>query len=686
MSNNEKSKISNKSQQVITYFGYWWVSFSVIYGIIQLVTFSFNISVTFWWVGLIILSAVLLITSLIAFLFVKLFPNILDKIFNKLPEDKKYYDIPVDEQLSNLKEIIYSSLCNSDNDESLLASLKSCIENSDDESLLKARNITFTNSSLFHRLGKEYVRVLNGLYSLLVLSKLKSKSLIKEYSREYVYRKNYILINDLGWSLTKLTDLEWDSLIDIIDNDNNPELKKVNSLYNVIDKNHSQCINAVNNIYSALSELEQNKKSYAKLLAQAIRHLINIDFTNADINASNPRKIKTQFSDSHSLLINLENVIKLIRNDDDRNEMWGHYYYINAIKKIKISSTAYSYNKMKELEEADKFIKKAKNCFANFKNVDEERLLKCLNVEATIFINQADINKTENEKLISKAITVLEEALNKAKKLMRYDQVLRNLKTLVEICPNEKAIQYAKEGFITAEILRNETYKKEFLKYYKPKHIILIRHGESDKNLDKIINGEGHLTESGSESIVHKAEQIKKYLNKYNYKEIKIYGHSKLQVNETIQLISKTLKISAENCIYSDLLKPTDMGILRCKSETDNSLKESLTILDKWRNHTITIEELTETLNAERAIDFWQRANQFIENICDNECSIIVCTTSIAILLAHYLTDSEYNSQTYCHINVPLGGIIHFVKSANKSGYELVNKEAITNINFSSIE
>ena len=109
-------------------------------------------------------------------------------------------------------------------------------------------------------------------------------------------------------------------------------------------------------------------------------------------------------------MINLENVIKLIRNDDDRNEMWGHYYYINAIKKIKISSTAYSYNKMKELEEAEKFIKKAKNCFANFKNADEERLLKCLNVEATINKKQADINKTANEKLISKAITILEEA------------------------------------------------------------------------------------------------------------------------------------------------------------------------------------------------------------------------------------------------------------------------------------
>ncbi|MCM1368081.1 MAG: histidine phosphatase family protein [Roseburia sp.] len=675
MQKNSKYKISDKSQRVITFFGYWWVTFSVLFGLIQLSQWAFNYVMPNWWIGLILFIVVCAISTGISFLLLKQFPNILDKIFNKLPENRKYYDISKEEELVALKAIIYSNLSSLENDETLLLPLKIlCEGNVSKEEILQSIRVGLINSSLFHRLGKKTARVLNGIYTLYALEKAVSNQILKETSARYCYVKNYILINDLGWGLSNLSDEEYSDLKHYVNTI--PELSDLLLNHSNLSFDKPQKNKAIENIESAKRDL-LGTHSHEKLIAQAIRHLLNID--------------ENYYTENN--LKELDATIDKIKNDDDRLEMKGNACYLRAVHTILSLSLDVSRDEnQKNFNRALNYIIEAQDYYESLTDIDDERVAKCFNVKGKLYLKYAEIVPTEN--FVNKAVFEFERGLKRAKRLMRYDQVLRNLLSLVEIFndevlsvhDNNKSISYAKEGIKISETLKNKDYKLKFLNYYRPKHIILIRHGESEKNIDKVVNGEGHLTEFGKRTIMLRATLIKDYLKKYKYKNISIYGHDKLQVRDSIDILKNVLSISNDKCYFIEELKPTDMGILKGVKESDEQYKSYLTILEQWRNRSISIEDLTKALKTEAVDSYWNRANNIVSLIKENECSVVVCTTSMAILLTHYLTNSEYSSNRYVHIDVPLGGIIHFVQSMDENKYELINKESLTNINFVNIE
>lgn len=675
-----KAKISDKSQKLITFMGYWWVSFSVIFGIVQLSQFAFSYTIDIWWLGLILVMAILVLSTIISCLLLKFFPHILDKIFDKLPEEKKYIDLSEEEKSAALKAIIYSSLSNCENDETLLTPLKIlCDENAKNDDVLQAIRVGIINSPIFHRLGKSKVRAINGVYTLFALEKAEERRLVEH--GEACYIRNYVLINDLGWEISRLSDDEYTEFKDYIISQNLSKLLVRNYGF---DLGNIQKTLAINNIEKAKKELEENG-SHEPLRAQALRHLLNID-------------------DNYYVEDNLREfnkIISEIKNDDDRKEMQGNACYLRAVHAIShLSDNGTEQANEKFFCDALQYIQAAQRYYMSLSTIDNERISKCYNVKGKLFYKYSMViqSLTTKKEYLNKALVEFENGLKESKRLLRYDQILRNLLSLTEIYGNDKldtcdkgeSISYAKEGLKIAETLKNYTYKTKFLKYYKPRHIIIIRHGESEKNINKIVNGEGKLTQFGRETITDRTQMIKNYLDNYGYKNISIYGHKKCQVSETIDIIKSILPIPEDRCRKDvDALRPTDMGKLKGVSESNEECKNYLLTLERWRNGAISVENMVKELQAEEVESFWARAENFIESIKNDsqvECAIVVCTTSVAILLTHYLTMINYTSERYRHIDVPLGGIIHFVETTDKNKYEIVNKESLTNINFAGIE
>ena len=673
----EKYMISEKSQRVITFLGYWWVVFSVLFGIVQLTQWSFDYRITIWWVGLILFVVVLLISTGVALLLLFLFPHILDRVFKKLPDEKKYYNITPEDESTALKAIIYSSLSNNENDEMLVLPIKLMIKKStlSNEDLMQALRIGLINSPIFHRLGKRLTRVINGCYTLLALDYAVAQQLIRITSDQYCYTKNYVLINDLGWSLSQLNDDEYLKLKKYIKSQN--ELKELCSKYDYLSFNKTQREQAISIIETAKEEIIDSG-THEKLLAQCFRHLISINtecyYTEENLNA-------------------LTQTIKRIKNDDDKTEMEGNALYLRAVHMISALSLCISNKQRKEtLEIALKYINSAQSKYEALYSKGTEKTCKCYNVRGKLYLQYSKyvISKMD---YLRKASMEFEKGVVASKKILRYDQILINMLALSEmfgessspIFDSEKAKRYAKEGVSISKGLKNYEYEIQFLNYFKPKHIILLRHGESQKNIDRIINGEGPLTQYGKKTINKRSETINEYLLKYKLKDVKIYGYDKIQVQQTVNILKETLQINTDSCFYTNELKPIDMGILRQKKESDKSLTEYLAILEEWREQNVSADELSMLLEAESYGEYWKRAEKFISSVADNECTIVVCTTSVAILLTHYLIDPTYMPSQYAHIDIPLGGIIHFVETVDEGKFEITNKESKLNINYKKL-
>lgn len=244
-------------------------------------------------------------------------------------------------------------------------------------------------------------------------------------------------------------------------------------------------------------------------------------------------------------------------------------------------------------------------------------------------------------------------------------------------------IDYAQKGYSYAKRLKNEKYEKIFKTYISQKHIILIRHCESEKNINKTINGIGKLTDYGKQIMTKKGLMIKNYLAIHGIydTEIKLYGYQNTQTEESLFLLSGILP-GAET-VYDERLAPTNMGVLKSQNEADVISSEAYIELERWRNRQIPVNKLS-IEDMEKPKDFWLRAVPFIEAIIGNKCSIVVCTTSIAILLTHILLKNNYDTDTYMCIDVPLGGMIHFIDDGD--GYVLHNRDLLTNIAFQRLD
>lgn len=684
MGNKEDNKFSSFSKKFITWLGYFWIILSVAIAIWQIIDFLFPIEkyqindYAGWLVG----GSVLIGSCVVAALLTVFFPSILDiidGIFDKRPEDARYFKITPMSERDNLAATIYASLPYIENEKFLLLSIKdACGLNSNTEhDYMRALNIGRANSSLLHRLDKNYLRVLNGLYAIYALEKRTGAS--KRKGR-YIFYKNFFVINDIGWSLTKLTDAEFNDLQNFlsVEKDNFGIL-----LYDTIRKafefdwTKSAYDNGEKLIINARRELKDT--NFHTLYVQSLRHCLSFEHC---------RELE-----QHDLLKTFEKAIKLIRNSHDRVLMRGNMEFLEAtIKYNAINDPIKKNNYTKEvlqeqIQQALDLVSAAQKAYLRID--DMARFTKCFNLIG-------NLRKESND--YDGAIKAFEDGLDSAKHYQRYDQVLLNLTSLVQTEQNqENSEKYAKEGLTLAIELKNIKYERIFDQYIRVRHVFLVRHGESVKNIKKTINGEGELTEIGQQQIQDKAEEIKVYLeqNRYDTTQVHIYGHKKQQVIETIDLLKKTLHVD-DSFVSSgeELLRPIDMGILanideHLESDTDEDTMAALTLLERWRNGMVSAHDLN-IRNMEAFDSYWGRAKEFVSRLTANTISIIVCTTSVSVFLTQYLLNPNMSDLEYHCLDVPLGAVIHFaempsISNKNMCTYRLVNKDNRTNILFSSV-
>lgn len=651
----QKNKpVSEFSQKVITFFGYWWVALSVLLSLWELAAkiFAFNLSQN---LKIILLCAALLITVVIAFTCLKSFPYILDRLFNRQAIDEKYFNISELDHSNFLKAIVFTNMPYVGHYERLLTPLIDSCKNKDYEQAIK---IGLSNSPMLYHMKNNYIRVINGFYSLYAVEKAKSIHLIRDKSPKYNYAYCYMLINDLGWSICQLSVSELEKVKKYLEN--NKMFTTEFDISSYINLQNSPVNVGLSNIKRARDILESQRMHY-KLIAQAIRHMLNF---------------RTCMIIEPDLFEKLKKCINNINNPKDKNEMLGNSYYYLAYQKLKEQEEVGEYEK-KVIEKALEEIDIASDYY--IKIDDNSRLSKCYNVKGRLLLFTGNQIEAKRE---------FEIGLQYARKVIRFDQIIVSLEYLSEIESDEKKRrEYSKEGLSVSLALGDSKYTCLFQKKYKPKQIILIRHGESMKNITPTVSGEGELTCFGKEHISILGEKLNNYLIPFDYSSIKIYGYNKRQVVETAEILSEKIENS---CIeYDALFSPTYMGDLHNVQETETN-NANIMRLKKWRAGLITIDELNvpnmdlPILNENEKNGYWYRAEKIIELLTKEECSIVVCTTSLEMILTQYLINSTFNLETYKHMDVPLGGMVHFVEDVNEreSKYMIVNKEYSTNIDY----
>lgn len=652
---HDERKLSKLSKKFIAFIGYWWITLSVLIAIWQLFDFVYEYKIPEPWNWISIIGIILL-SLVIAIVLTCSFPFILDVLFDKISSEEKYFNIEKETELKNLQATICASISCMRDEEMLIETLKeSCCNSQPNLSdYTKALGIGETNSKLLNCLDKNYLRIINGIYSLYALAKKNEKPRILQNRKQSSYLKHYFFINDIGWSLYELCDAEWEAL------KNRCSLFS-SDIKNIVDQNLDFNLSSRQNGINILKKsIHTLSGQHPILIAQAYRHLLSFE----ECRQEDPK-----------LFDKFVAAIKRVKNDEERKDMEGNSEYLQAKLKLKEFLTcADPERKSMIISEALECVNKADEKFIDVD--DFSRRSKCFNLKGQILVKKGNIVDAEQ---------CFKEGLSYSYNIQRYDQILLCLQSLVEMqCKDWE--RYAKDGLRISMKIRDRKHEAFFNSYCKVKHIFLIRHGESEKNLNKTVNGSGNLTQNGKEQIAGRIASIDNYLKEYGYSpnDIKLYGLNKLQIEQTIQTILEkwtSCHVKWDN----DLLKPIDMGVLHGKQESDTThiVFEQMKILNQWRNGDISVDRLNID-GMEPFAEYWEQARDFITSIMkENEkVNVVVCTASIAILLTHYLINSKMKPEEYRCIEFPLGGVVHFRWRIDSDKFEIANRNETTNIAF----
>ena len=636
--------MENNDVKLVTFLGYLWFSTSLVWTIFEIIDRSFFLGEENNWLIFVWIFGVSVIISLILY---KYYPAFLSFFFYRKSDGEKYFNISNNDRLLYDKMLIIQNLNHVEDEAYLLEPLKISILNNQYEQAIK---IGLYNSSTFLRLGKHYIRTINGLHTLYALHKWSEYDLKRQESYDFLYVLSFIKINDLGWSLYHINHTQEANLTAFI-KDN-----KYLDCFDIFSNRESYRKRAKNNIVNTKDDLIE-KKMFYKLICQALRHTISIDDYSEQLRSN---------------LRSFEENIKQIPNSKDRKEMRANLLFLQADKIIKNES-----NNLHALEKSLRNVNNAEKLYNNIR--DGDRKVKCYNMRGRIYLCMNELSHNDYD-FYNQFLKGLIESEN----IARYDEVLKNIDSIIATSTNPYEIKkFAEKGLAVARLLRNEGSYIKYLKLIKPQHVLLIRHGESKKNISKTINGSGKLTEIGQSQAYETSSKISRYLKEHGFsnEEIRIYGYNNLQVKETIEIFENALMDAEIN--YTELLKPVNMGNLKEKEEANIISKEDYITLERWRNRKIPIKELL-IEGMEKPEDFWQRAETFNNLIKNNEVSIVICTTSISILLTHFFLGNKYDTEKYKAIDVPLGGIIHFIKEKNE--FKLYNKDTLTNISFFELD
>jgi len=558
--------------------------------------------------------------------------------------------------------MLYLRLSGSDRDAKILNALLKEIER---DSPINAIKMGLHNSRTFHVLGNNYLRILNGIWVVVVTSG-KERSKLSEHERAYVIAHSYI--NDIGWGLSQICITQYKQIYSYIvknkdvlsSTDITKDFKTLSNLNDI----RGLAINLIQNGITLLDECDKN--DFHNLRSQAFRHLYFLSQIPAEA-TGNKKKLVEE--------------IKKIKSKHDRVVMQLGLEFVEIEQLLNPNSS---------LDELNNYYAKLKKIKRKYEKFDDmERVGKCFCLLSQILIAQKNKGNSIRD---SDVIKMLEDGIKHNEENIRYDEMLKCYLELAKyfkaINENDKAKCKAMEGYKYSIVSRNYTLEDEFSKIFLPRKIILFRHGEAEKNINAIINGSSSLTENGKKDTAKALGYIKKYLESrgYDISKVHVYGdaNAKSQVKETLDIFRDAGFDNIHNNVQN--LRPTYMGILAGVSEINlpDNLKIAFNHLQRWRNNTITLADFN-VQHMEMPEHFWARAKQFIESIKENECSIVVCTSSIAILLTHCFTMDELDKNDYKHIHVPLCGMINL--GINEDGkYIIINKDSNMNILFSSLQ
>jgi len=159
--------------------------------------------------------------------------------------------------------------------------------------------------------------------------------------------------------------------------------------------------------------------------------------------------------------------------------------------------------------------------------------------------------------------------------------------------------------------------------------LILIRHGESYKNIEDRHGGVGNnLTNLGRKQII----EFRSKLKDLTLTPIQIFHSNVPQTYESAELLAIDLKCPL---IFDERIKPLNIGLLDglSREEASSQFPQIASLMELWRNGEIEIHELL-LPEGEDLESFWNRGCSFMDYIKTFEgLNIIVGTRSILILL-----------------------------------------------------
>jgi len=189
------------------------------------------------------------------------------------------------------------------------------------------------------------------------------------------------------------------------------------------------------------------------------------------------------------------------------------------------------------------------------------------------------------------------------------------------------------------------------------RNILLVRHFESVKNIMDCHGGLGYaLTKKGISQLNDVVIVLNNLIK--NMPDSSLHHSPSIQVAETAALISSRYGI----CPIEHMeLKSAYLGPLDAISnkQANDMFPDAYRLMSLWRERKIEIHSLS-NIGIENPESFWNRVALVISSL-HTELNIIVCSTSIMILLAHMLRGVSYlPGNGYLHIPISNGQTIDF--------------------------
>lgn len=189
-------------------------------------------------------------------------------------------------------------------------------------------------------------------------------------------------------------------------------------------------------------------------------------------------------------------------------------------------------------------------------------------------------------------------------------------------------------------------------------YIILLRHGESYKNLKSIHGGPGErLTPKGVFQTQSVAQKIK---DSFPSDNISVFSNKSIHTSETATILSDCLNV--KNHILDQLL-PLNMGVFSGLSDTEmkSCYPDNYESLLLWRKREIEISQLN-IPEMENLYDFWKRGETALES-ATGKVNIFVLTNSLFILFVNILLGRSLNKGSgYKHVSIKNCDMVTFIK------------------------